>query len=131
MRDPSLTQEYLKSILNYDPETGIFTWKIKPCKKVRAGSVAGSRRSDGRLLIGINSLNYFQHQLAIFITNGRWCDNVIHVNENPSDNRFSNLKELNPMKVNISDKIIVNKKNNGHENVYELMAVFGFNQGVR
>lgn len=50
-----LTQELLKQLLHYDPATGLFTW-LKPIKRVKPGSIAGSLRKDGYVVIKISSL---------------------------------------------------------------------------
>jgi hypothetical protein len=94
----NLTAEYVKSILNYDPDTGSFTWRwrsdVPPeWNTRRSGKVAGTFMKIGYLLIGINDTRYLGHRLAMLITEGRWPDNQIdHINGDRSDNRRANLR---------------------------------------
>ena len=88
-----LTQEYLKSILDYDQETGIFTWKVSFSNKVKIGSVANSKHNAGYLCVRINYKSYLLHRLAWFYVHGVWPEYQIdHINLNRKDNRLSNLR---------------------------------------
>ncbi len=61
---PELTAEQLRSILNYDPETGIFTRKVRTSTSVKVGDVAGWPSGDGYLQITVQSRKYLAHRLA-------------------------------------------------------------------
>jgi len=87
-----LDHQYLLDILNYNPETGIFTW-AKPRPKVRVGQVAGYTHRKGYLAIEINGQGHSAHRLAWFYMTGEMPDGYIdHINRIRSDNRFSNLR---------------------------------------
>jgi len=92
---PELTAEYLRSILHYDQETGIFTWKVSPSTKVKVGDVAGSPDGHGYLQIGIQSRPHKAHRLAWLYVYGSWPkDQIDHINRKRSDNRIYNLREV-------------------------------------
>lgn len=45
-----IAQERLKELLRYDPDAGEWRWKVATGRRgrIKAGSVAGSTRKDGR-----------------------------------------------------------------------------------
>ena len=89
-----LTAEYLRSILRYDPATGIFTRKVRTSRNVKVGDIVGSQNGDGYLLISVRSRRHKAHRLAWLYVYGAWPeDQIDHINRNRSDNRISNLRE--------------------------------------
>ncbi len=90
-----LTAEYLRSVLHYDPETGLFTWKVRAANRVKVGDAAGCPNGDGYLHIKVQSRLYKAHRLAWLYMNGEWPkDQLDHINRNRSDNRIANLREV-------------------------------------
>ena len=91
-----LTQAELQAILDYDPDTGVFTWKRPLSNRVRAGDVAGSVDNvTGYLRIRINGKGYQAHRLAWFYVYGEWPKGQIdHKDGNKRDNRISRLKDV-------------------------------------
>ena len=94
MTESSLTQERLKELLNYNPDTGIFTRAIAR-QGARCGDVAGTGFL-GYVRIRINDKRYYGHRLAWLYMYGEWPRGQIdHVNHNRADNKIINLREVN------------------------------------
>lgn len=89
-----LTHDRLKEVLDYDPLTGVFRWKVDAGKKkIKAGSVAGGNRRDGYLRISIDGARYYGHRLAWFWMVGSWPDpECDHRDLDVSNNRWENLR---------------------------------------
>lgn len=85
-----MNQEYLKSILVYNPKFGIFYWK-KNQGTAKAGNIAGSD-SHGYIRIGINGKGYLAHRLAWLYIYGYTPKMLDHINRDRSDNRIQNLR---------------------------------------
>jgi len=84
----------LKKLFNYNPDTGIFTRKIKRGNK-KIGTIAGKQKDDGYIDISICEKNYLTHRLAWFYVYGKWPNNMLdHKNGIRNDNRIENLREV-------------------------------------
>jgi len=89
----TLTQEYLKSILDYDFDTGIFTWKVNKANRTKVGDIAGWSY-NGYREIEINNKAYKAHRLAWLYVYGEMPKNLVdHIDGNRSNNKIANLRE--------------------------------------
>jgi hypothetical protein len=92
-----LTTERLEELLRYDPETGLFYWRINRNSRngvAKSGSVAGCLRPDGRIIIGIDGREYRAHRLAFLYMTGKFPSlEVDHRDADPYNNAWSNLRE--------------------------------------
>jgi len=101
-----ITQKELKKILNYNPDTGIFTWLIRPSQSVRSGSIAGHIEVSGYSRIRINKKMHSSHRLAFLYMLGYFPKNYAdHINGNRSDNRWSNLREATRQQNQCNQKL--------------------------
>jgi hypothetical protein len=94
MIDQCLTQEYLKSILRYEPETGKFFWLVRRNGTRGVGSEAGSVTKNGYVMIGIDGHLYYAHRLAWLWMFGHFPVEVTdHRNSDRLANKIDNLRE--------------------------------------
>lgn len=90
---PIITFSRLREMLSYDPQIGEFRWKISPNGRMKAGAIAG-KTSKGYRQIGVDGRLYAAHRLAWLYQTGKWpVDLIDHINCDPGDNRFCNLRE--------------------------------------
>lgn len=115
---PELSAEELRSILDYEPETGIFTWKVSTSRRVKVGAVAGCQNVLGYLQIRVQSRLYLAHRLAWLYHFGEWpTDQIDHVNRVRTDNRIANLRDVS-QKQNSQNRSKSSTNTSGHTGVY-------------
>ena len=84
----------LRELLDYNAETGMFTWKVKPAPRYKIGKIAGHVNPRDRIVIGINGRLYLASRLAWLYMTGQWPEKDIdHKDGNTLNNRWSNLRE--------------------------------------
>jgi len=90
-----LTAVRLRELLDYNPETGIFTWLTTRGSRAVAGTVAGGSHSKGYRQIGVGGKHYLSHRLAWLYTHGAWPTfEIDHKDEVKTNNRISNLRDV-------------------------------------
>lgn len=93
---PLPPQSVVRHLLNYDPETGVFTWK-NPTYAKYAGRVAGKVDSITKYhRIRLGGLGVFMgHRLAWLYVHGDYDHTILcidHIDGNRSNNAIANLR---------------------------------------
>jgi len=96
MVGPIISHEDLLKTVHYDPETGIFTWKINiPNVRIKIGDRAGYEGTKGYLYLKINKRSYRQGRLAWFYMTGSWpFYEIDHKDRNRKNHKFVNLRDV-------------------------------------
>ena len=90
----SLTQQRLKELLTYDPDTGEFTWIVSTARRIRVGDKAGHIGTRGYRDIRIDGIKHRAHRLAFLYMTGNFpVIELDHWDRNRSNNRWRNLRE--------------------------------------
>lgn len=122
-RMPRISQATVRELLDYNPDTGIFTWKERGRRwftseriwkstnlKIfgkRAGTTSTNRFGYQFRQIKIHGKTFSEHELAwIWMTNDPLPEEIDHVNRDATDNRWVNLRassrSLNSRNLSIS-----------------------------
>jgi hypothetical protein len=113
-----ITPEVIRELLAYDPETGIFTRRVKR-NKWPVGSVTGRAHNCGYFQIDVLGKRFLAHRLAWAYVHGVWPTHQIdHINGNRSDNRISNLREATPEENGANRTTLDSRNTSGVRGVY-------------
>ena len=87
--------EELKEFLDYNPDTGIFTWKKQVAPNIKVGQKAGVMHSwTYYIIITFKNREYYAHRLGYYMYHG--IDPleklVDHIDGDRSNNKINNLR---------------------------------------
>lgn len=93
-RSEVLTQQRLRAVLFYNPDTGIWTWIARPSpwSRVKPGDVAGSKSGLPYVRIQLDGVSYTGHRLAWFWMTGEWPKSCDHKDTKGLNNKWSNIR---------------------------------------
>lgn len=112
-----ITQSELKEVLEYNPDTGVFTWKKTVNSRAVVGSIAGHLDYQ-YIQITIYGKKYRAHRLAFLYMTGEWPKELVdHINQIKDDNRYTNLREATVSQNNMNSKKPKNNKS-GYRGVH-------------
>jgi len=118
----------LTSVLDYDPETGIFVWKRRLSNRVSIGDVAGTPSSEGYTRISIDGRIYLAHRLAwIYMTGESAKGDIDHKDTNPANNAFDNLRDCSRAQ-NLANQGARTNNSTGIKGVYFCERIKGANK---
>lgn len=116
-----LTQEKIKEVLHYDPETGVFIWLKNTGGGKVSGSIAGSVYKDTRgnnyNRIQVFGRAYGAHRLSWLYTHGYWPDKIDHIDGNGLNNKLTNLRNVSNQQ-NCRNKRLMPTNTSGFCGVY-------------
>lgn len=111
--DHTITLDNICQLLDYDPVTGIFLWKL-PVGNTSTGKQAGTLKPDGYIRIQVNGRLYYAHRLAWLMAYGEWPSNIIdHIDGDRKNNSLANLRNATLTENNRSRKRVSAKYKKG------------------
>jgi len=89
-----LTLGKVRELFDYNARNGELRWRVKPCKRMAAGVIAGHKKKEkGYRRVLIDGRLYQLHSVVWFWVYGEWpVGQIDHVNHITDDNRIENLR---------------------------------------
>lgn len=98
-----------KRHLNYNPDTGLFTWK--------SGGRAGTTRKDGYVQLCVNRTYELAHRVAWYITHGEVPKVIDHINGKRWDNRIVNLRNVTMYENGLNREFLNSNNSSGIDGI--------------
>lgn len=112
-----LTVEFVREYLDYNPDTGEFTWIKNRGENSMVGKPAGCFDSDGYWTIRFGKGRFSAHKIAWAIMTGAWpTGDIDHINLVRHDNRWCNLREVS-RSLNLHNSKPRKRNKSGHKGI--------------
>ena len=129
------SQERLRQLLDYDPDTGLLVWKARPLEDFDNSWRAASRtfamwnkkyagkeaftcvHSSGYKTGNLEGISYRSHRLIWKLVTGEDPELIDHINGDRADNRFANLRSVDPVE-NARNMGMNSTNTSGHTGVF-------------
>ena len=108
----TISQELLRSLFDYAPETGVLTWASDAkSNRAKAGQEAGYISTHiGYRYVGIGKQMFLAHRLIWLLEYGHLPKVVDHINRDKTDNRLANLRAADKRLNAYNSKVQSNNK---------------------
>jgi len=113
----NLTQAKVRRLFEYNPMTGVLTWKIKYSRKVVVGTAAGGLDVLGYVVIGIDGEKQYAHRVIWLWMTGNVPKKVDHKDTVKSNNVWGNLRIATQSQNAMNAKLSVSNTS-GYKGVY-------------
>ena len=113
-----INQKELRGALHYDARRGVWRWRVGRSGTAGKGGIAGTLHHTGYRYIYINGRRYNSSRLAWFYIRGYFPEHEVdHINRNPSDDRWCNLREAS-RQCNIRNRGMFKNNTSGVKGVH-------------
>lgn len=121
-----LTQQYVQSILDYDPHTGEFRWKYRADRKKewnsrfaykKTGTIGrGGKSKNFYVLLRIDDVLYKAHRIAWLYFYGGTPNIIDHIDGDGTNNKIANLRDAT-QSDNLCNRGIQSNNTSGYKGV--------------
>lgn len=128
-----ITQERLKQLLHYSPETGVFTRLITLNSRAVEGTVTKGNvnKITSYCYITLEKQTYMVHSLVILYMEGYYPEYVDHEDNDPTNNKYKNLRTCTQSQNRANSRIMSNNTSGAKGVTYQDRPVPHYRVGVQ
>jgi hypothetical protein len=106
---PTPSQERLRELFRYNQRTGKLYWRKNKNPEL-INREAGTKRKDNYYSVFVEGYKFAVHRIIYKYMTGAEAKVIDHINGNPSDNRWVNLRSVNHQANNMNVGLLKNNK---------------------
>jgi len=104
-----MTQDELKQLVSYDPETGVFIRLKQTSPRIKVGQPSGWKDAQGYTNMTLHGRKWKAHRLAwLYMTGAFPIGEIDHINRVKNDNRICNLRDVDRVTNELNKGIQLN-----------------------